>query len=61
MTEESRQSKTVESIEKSLFTQEDDRASLEYSLKEKEVVSIPVASKKETSALSGETLKSPRY
>ena len=61
MIKESKQSKTVEVIEKPLFTQEDDKASREYSSKKKEIVSIIVSSKKEASTLSGETLKSPQY
>ena len=60
MTKESRQSKEVESIKKSLFIQEDGTASREYNSEEKEVVPISVSSKKETSGLSGETLKSPQ-
>ena len=61
MTEESRQSKAVESVEKSLFIQEDDTASREYSSEEGEPVPIPVSSKKEASALSGKTLKLSQY
>ena len=47
----------MESVEKSLIIQEDDTASREYSSEEKEAVPIPVSSKKEALALSGETLK----
>ena len=61
MTEESKQTETVESVEKSLIIQEDDTASREYSSVEKEAVPTPVSSKKEASALSGETLKLSQY
>ena len=47
----------MESVEKSLIIQEDDTASREYNSEEKEAVPIPVSSKKEALALSGETLK----
>ena len=61
MTEVSKQSKTVEFIEKPLFIQKDDIASREYSSEEKEIVAIPVSSKKEAATLSGKTLHSLQY